>query len=152
MTTIETKPQSDEGDVRSNRSLRDLLRRELAAAAMYEKATQRVKGEERIALEQNRWSHVVRAVALGQLIREHGDAPPSTAGAWSLAATLVGSSAALSQKLALRAVHEAEHLISDSLESGLSHLSTGDRMRIESDILPQQRESEERARRIMAHD
>ena len=153
MTTIDSHDQTpprDDADVRSNRSLRDLVRRELAAAAMYEKATKRVKGEERIVLEQNRWSHVVRAVALGQLMREHGDAPPATAGPWSLVATLVGGSAALSQKLALRAVHEAEHLISGSLESGISHLSPGDRRRVETDIVPEQRESEERARRIMA--
>ena len=142
--------RSDEGhDIRSERSLRALLRRELAAAAMYEKATARVVGEERIALDQNRWSHVVRAVALGQLIREHGDAPPPTAGPWSLAATVVGSSAALSQKLALRAVHEAEHLFTDSLEHGLAHLSSSDRKRVEDDIVPAQRESEERARRLV---
>lgn len=137
-------------DRRSHRSLRDLLRRELAAAAMYEKAVQRVRGAQRIALEQNRWSHVVRAVALGQIIREHGDAPPATAGPWTVASSLVAGSAALSQKLALRAVHEAEHLISDSLASGLEQLALPDRLRIETDILPQQRESEERARRILA--
>lgn len=133
----------------ASKCLNDLLRHEIAAAAMYEKAAKKVKGEERIAFEQNRWSHVVSAVALGQMIRDHGAAPASGAGRWQLASSLVAGSAVLSQGLALRALHETEHRISEAMEHRLDDLPYRDRERVEADILPLQRECEQRARSIL---
>ena len=103
------------------RLLNRLLRTELAAAAVYEKALTHVDDPaDRKVLQENRTSHATRAVMLGQLIARQGGKPVHRAGPLSWIGKLVEAGASMmGRDTLMRSLREAEAL---SLESYLTNV------------------------------
>lgn len=103
------------------RLLNRLLRTELAAAAVYEKALTHVDDPaDRKVLQENRTSHATRAVMLGQVIERQGGKPVHRAGPLSFIGKLLEAGASMLGRDALmRSLREAEAL---SLEAYLTNV------------------------------
>lgn len=103
------------------RLLNRLLRTELAAASVYEKALTHIDDPaDRQVLQENRTSHATRAVMLGQLIERQGGKPVHQAGPLSWIGKLIEAGASMMGRDALmRSLREAEAL---SLETYLTNV------------------------------
>lgn len=90
--------------------LKDLCKEEIAAARTYEKAQSlRVLAGHADVLARCYASHQQRAAELGRRITTLGGEPPNAPGVWgSLMPTLATAAAAMSEKLAVSLLEEAE--------------------------------------------
>ena len=106
------------------RLLNRLLRTELAAAAVYEKALTHVDDPvDRQVLQENRTSHATRAVMLGQLIERQGGKPVHRAGPLSWIGKLLEAGASmLGRETLMRSLREAEALSLEAYLTNVRHL------------------------------
>jgi hypothetical protein len=133
--------------------LQDILRAETSAVESYELALQSVShGGLHRALEEIHVSHLQRAEEVRMRLGGLGREPARGSGAWGAFARAVQAGAdLLGDRLAIAALEQGEDRLLAIYSADLSGIDPGTRSFIESDLLPEERETHDLCRTLKSY-